>query len=454
METIFLLLAAVAITAFGFSEKIKSVTKKAEHEQSRLQFLLQKYDGLISKEDFERQLDYKIKLKEDEMANQQSEIEDLLAKQKKLTTQINKLRLELCDLEEEEYVQSFGFYQPKYDFITSGDYAIQLKNIRSRQRKMIAEESAGFRPSEMMMNDNLKAGEKLTKNFLKLILAIFNNDCDDAIFKVRHGNINKSKQKVEKSFSRLNKQAKVINCGITEKYLKLKLRELDLQYELECKKQKEREQEQSIRSEERERREIEKAAKEVEELEAREQLRQIEIERVRQEIESAEGEKRKQLEIEKKELEILLSKELKDKEKAISRSKMLKSGYIYVISNIDSFGKDVYRICKTQKSGDPDDYITGMNPVVPFPFDIHYRFTSDEVLETLNYLRQRFHDRRVNEFNERRDFFKVSLDEIIEAVEEVDKKTGALKNIKLDKIPQNYEFYRQMRATGQKQSSE
>lgn len=96
----------------------------------------------------------------------------------------------------------------------------------------------------------------------------------------------------------------------------------------------------------------------------------------------------------------------------------------------------------TKKSGEPDDYVNSMNPVVPFPFDIHLRFVSENALDTLTKLQQRFSDRRVNRVRtERKGFFRVSLDEIIQAVEEI-KQDGVLKNVHPVKTVQAYEYYK------------
>ena len=82
------------------------------------------------------------------------------------------------------------------------------------------------------------------------------------------------------------------------------------------------------------------------------------------------------------------------------------------------------------------------NPSVPFPFDVHFKFFSEDASDTLRQLHQRFNERRINKANERRDFFRVSLDEIFQAVEEIKKETGALKNIQFEKVAQAYEYRR------------
>jgi hypothetical protein len=148
-------------------------------------------------------------------------------------------------------------------------------------------------------------------------------------------------------------------------------------------------------------------------------------------------------------LKNLIAKATGDRERATSRSKMIKSGVIYVLSNTGSLGRDVYRICMT-KSSKPDDYVREMTPIVPFPFDIHFRIESEDASDTLERLRTCFSNRRVNLINGRREFFRVSFDEINQAIDEIAKQTGVLKNIHCERVPEAYEYRRTVAAERRK----
>lgn len=150
-----------------------------------------------------------------------------------------------------------------------------------------------------------------------------------------------------------------------------------------------------------------------------------------------------------KELERLVAEDRSEKENAISESRRLKSGYIYIISNIGSLlGQNIYRICMTSRG---DEYIKEMNPNVPFQFDIHFKIFSEDALDTLQNLHQRFDDKRVNIVNSRRDFFQVSIDEIEAAVKEIQRKSVVFLRIDaFEKFPKAYE-YRQTLAARKKE---
>ena len=443
---IFLLCAVIGGLFFTSKQKLEFVEKTAKREHDRLQTLLQKYDGLKSKEQFERQLDSNILLKENEIKDMERNLSTLAQEQRELKLKTGRLKAEVGELEEETNIQSFGFYQPKYNFISSGDYYLQLKEVKNRQREMIRNGSAAICRSSWVVKDSKKEGEKLAKNLLKLVLTIFNGECDGIISRVKPSSIVVSEEKIKKHFKSLNRLSQVIDCEITEEFLLLKIRELHLQYEAECKRQEEKEQEQELnarmKQEAKDTRKLEEENKKIREAEERERIYQQQLSEALLEQEIAAEQDKRVLETQIQKLRANLAEATSDREEAEQRSRLVKAGYIYVISNIGSLGRDVYRICMTKRSSKEDEYVRLMHPDVPFPFDVHFKFFSEDASETLRQLHQRFNGKRVNRVNLRREFFKTSFDDISQAIEEIQKTTGALKNIQSEKAPQAYEYRR------------
>jgi hypothetical protein len=215
-------------------------------------------------------------------------------------------------------------------------------------------------------------------------------------------------------------------------YRDLKLEELYLTHEFLEKKQEEAEEQRRIREqmreEERERREIEKARKDAEqEVKIREQA----LEKARREIAQATGQHREQLELKIQQINQQLEEALANQTRATSRAQMTKSGYVYIISNIGSFGDNVYKIGMTRRL-EPEERIKELSGAsVPFPFDIHAMIFSENVPETENLLHQYFRDKSVNKVNERKEFFKVTLDEITSAIEKIAKETQTVKKAEI-----------------------
>ena len=116
------------------------------------------------------------------------------------------------------------------------------------------------------------------------------------------------------------------------------------------------------------------------------------------------------------ELEAALAEAHAASERARAMAEMTRSGYVYIISNVGSFGEDVVKIGLTRRL-DPDDRVRELGDAsVPFSFDTHAMIYSDAAPALEFALHKEFADRRINMSNFRKEFFRVSLDEVEEAV--------------------------------------
>ena len=125
----------------------------------------------------------------------------------------------------------------------------------------------------------------------------------------------------------------------------------------------------------------------------------------------------KQLYIDKiKELEDKLRNLEADKKTVLEREANAKAGFVYVISNIGSFGENIYKIGMTRRL-EPMDRIKELSSAsVPFEFDVHAMIFSDNAPELESLLHKHFEKQSVNRVNLRKEFFHVSLDEIEKVV--------------------------------------
>lgn len=405
------------------------------HERNSLRRELSKYDSLTSREDTEKQLDSNIQLK-------QNELKELDSQQESIRTSIKNLQSKLRELQAKEYLISIDDYEPKYDFVESGHYLQRLEQIQETQKEMRDNKRAFICNTQWSRGDGKEGeqkGKEMTDNILKMMKFAFEKQCKYAIKKVSYNNIDKLKQEINDSFTEINGYFRQIKCMISEDYLIWKLRELDIKYELEDKKKEEKSQDQELKRQKIEIEKKEKIDKKVKEVESREKIHQQELDKLRQEMKQtsqAEVEKRKQLEFQIQDFEEKIAQDRMEKETA----KKGNSGHIYIISNIGSLREpDVYRICMTNRKN-PDEYIRDLNPAVPFRFDVHYKIHSENVFDTLEELHNRFNDKRLNKVNSRRDFFKVPLYEIDEAVKEIYRETGILRIEEIKQVPQAYEY--------------
>ena len=97
-----------------------------------------------------------------------------------------------------------------------------------------------------------------------------------------------------------------------------------------------------------------------------------------------------------------------------SMAQLTKMGHVYVISNVGSFRKNVFKIGMTRRL-EPDDRIQELSgAAVPFSFDIHAMIFSQDAPALETAFHTKFADRRINLVNPRKEYFRVSLEEVSE----------------------------------------
>jgi len=351
---------------------------------------------------------------DEQRSNWKTEYETTIEQLELLTRELDRVR----DMAE---MQTFGIYEPQHDYDTSEEYKLSLKEIRDLQKQAIRDKNAAVCDRQWQVEGSTAKGRTMTNRTLRLQLRAFNGEADAAIGKVKYNNVMAIQERLRKAFTAVNKLGESQHCHITPRYLDLKVEELQLAFEYEDKRQEEREEQRAIREQMREEarveKEIEKATREAERDEAKYNEA---LERARSEIAEAEGAKHNKLATKIRELEGRLAEAHENAERAKSRAQLTKSGHVYVISNVGSFGDDFYKIGMTRRL-DPLDRVKELGDAsVPFPFDIHAMIFTEDAPTLENILHRRFADRRVNLANLRREFFAVSLDEIAKVVHEQD----------------------------------
>ena len=324
-----------------------------------------------------------------------------------------KIRKEISLYENKLDLIEFGVYEPIYEFDKSDEYRQEQNKIIELQKEMISSERAAICRTNWTIDGSEAKGKASTKKYIKLTLRAFNGECESLIAKVKWNNVNQMKERITKSFETINKIGESQTVSIQTEYLELKIKELVLEYEYQLKKQNEREElrsaQEALREEEKARREYEQAQKEAEKEEANYQKA---LEKARKEIESTTGEKHDQLQAQIVKLEQELKEAHERKERALSMAQQTKRGHVYIISNIGSFGEQVYKIGMTRRL-EPEDRIKELGDAsVPFQFDIHAMVFSEDAPSLENELHKAFANRKVNLLNFKKEFFKVTLEEI------------------------------------------
>lgn len=355
---------------------------------------------------------------------------------KALDNEINDKKSQVVELDETILLQEFGLYEPIYDFANSDLYKDKLNSIRNHQKQMILEKSAAICNAQWTIDGSASKGRAMTNQNIKQIIRCFNDECDMLVSKVKFNNIETFKDKINKSADQLNRINEANKVILTTDFIKLKIEELQLAYEYEKKKQEEKEEQKRIREQLREeaklQKEIEEARRDIE----KEQTHYFNaLKQINKQLDNCDEIEKGVLLEKKEEIESHLSKletEIKDID---YREANKKAGYVYVISNIGSFGENVYKIGMTRRL-DPQERVDELGDAsVPFTFDIHAMIFCDDAPKLEAALHKAFGDKKVNMINNRREFFNVKLEEIEEVV-----KNNYDKTVDFKKIPEAEQY--------------
>lgn len=166
--------------------------------------------------------------------------------------------------------------------------------------------------------------------------------------------------------------------------------------------------------ESKQKREEKRLAQEVKKAKEQEERYEAMLEKVRQEVgvlnPAAQAKKIADLERQ-------LEEAHEQSQRAQAMAERTKTGFVYVVSNLGSFGEDVVKIGLTRRL-DPSDRVKELGDAsVPFLFDTHAMIYSAEAPALEAALHKKFEDRRINMSNMRKEFFRASIQEVRDAVE-------------------------------------
>lgn len=325
----------------------------------------------------------------------------------------------------DEFV-GYGFYDtPDYLYETSERFAIEIKAVREKQKELIKDDDVIVQTGKNNFNLNLSFIEKILQAQKKLLIRTFNIECDFLIEKVNPSNLERTLTRITALASELEKLSADLRYGFSQTYIQLKLEECKLQFQFRLKKKEEQEEQRLIKEQ---MREEEKARREYEaqmaQAEKEEKLYQNLLEKARTELEKASNEEKQQALLKIQTLEQELAEAKEKSERAKSLAEQTKRGHVYIISNIGSFGEDIYKIGMTRRL-DPMDRVKELGDAsVPFSFDVHAMIYSEDAPRLENELHKKFHNNRVNAINLKKEFFHVSLEKIKEETEKLTNNTA------------------------------
>ena len=374
----------------------------------------------------------------------------------KLISQIGELKTGYTNLKKEHDVYyddlemvSYGHYTPHYDFVDAVSYKNKLTEIRNKQKRLIKNKQAILCDTEWSVLGSKEKGRIMTNRTIKLGLNAFNVQSDNTILKVTFSNITNSEERLKRIKDNINKLLQPNHCYITNDFFQLKIQELYLAYEYAEKIQQEKEEQRHIKQH---MREEAKALREMEKAEAEakkeEEIAAKALEKARKEVEGAASDQQLVYEAQLRELEEKLKEAQEKKKRVISMAQQTRKGHIYVISNIGSFGDSVYKIGMTRRL-EPMDRVKELgDSSVPFEFDVHAMICAEDAPDLEKKLHQSFHNLRVNRINNRKEFFKLNLNEIENKCREL-----GVENVRFTKLAEAKEYRETLSILNQEQST-
>lgn len=324
-----------------------------------------------------------------------------------------RLKHEVAIFDERIAFAEMGVYEPHFEFSDSEQYKSAIDTVRGEQKEMISDKTAIYCTKNWMVEGSAAKGQVMTNRNIRLTLRAFNNECDAAISNTRWNNVNAMEKRIDRAREQIDKMNESNAIYISNDYLKLKRDELFLTHEyrerLKAEKEERSEAARLAKDEQKLVRDMERA----EEEEAR-YLRLLA--KAKAEAQSITG---PQLDVFADQIRIL-ERDLAEAHAKVLRAQAMaertKSGYVYIISNIGSFGADVVKIGLTRRL-DPADRVRELGDAsVPFVFDTHAIIYSDDAPALERSLHSEFQSVRVNGQNFRKEFFRATIDQVEEAV--------------------------------------
>ena len=383
--------------------KISDLLLKSETRVNELEKL---YSDPIEREKIVSKLDNQI-------AESEHQISDLREDYKSKKQNLDRVKQIAAIYDETVEIGDLGFYQRHFRFDDSDSYKEEIKGICEKQKEMVRSKKAVDMAGDWTVDGSRAEGRKLETRTFRMIMRAFNGECDAAISAVTWRNSETMRKRIKRSCEQINKENAVLGASISPEYLDLKISELELTIEQQEKRKEERDALAEARRAEREEKKLLEEARRAENKEAEAKSR---LDKTRTEAERAVGAELRALEEKIARMTVELEEAHNRTERARSMAEQTKLGHIYVVSNEGSFGPGVFKIGMTRRL-DPHDRIKELGDAsVPFRFDTHALIFSEDAPALETALHFEFDHVRVNAANTRKEFFRMSLNDVETAV--------------------------------------
>lgn len=306
-------------------------------------------------------------------------------------------------LSDQQVLQDVGIYRYHHPLEDAAAYKDRLRELELQVDDFVKGRRAVLAADMFTFGGSLAKGRRMVADLSKLMLRAYNAEADSCVRSLRSGNAVTATRRLERAVSAIEKLGAMMEMRINPDYHALRVAEIELTADYQMKVQEERERAREERELLREQRRAEQElAAERERLEKERAHYATALAGLRAAGDLAAADE--------------LAARLGQIDAAIEandyRIANIRAGYVYVISNVGAFGPNVVKIGMTRRL-EPRDRVRELGDAsVPFTYDVHALFFSDDAVTLENELHKEFADRRMNWVNPRREFFFATPEEV------------------------------------------
>jgi len=321
--------------------------------------------------------------------------------------ELAQLRAELVETRTEHLLQSAGVYEYAHPLADAVAYKERLTRVRSDIKTAVTGRRAVTGSTDWTVNGSRAQGAKMVKDFSTLMLRAYNAEADNCVRTVKPHTLPSVRNRLDKTRLAIAKLGRTMSIAIAENYHWMRIHEIELAADYLTKVEAEREliraQKEAAREEERARREFERQREKLVKEQAH--YRSAYDRMLAQAAPNPDAVEQLREQLERLGADIASVEE---------RAANTRAGYVYVISNIGSFGEQVVKVGMTRRL-EPMDRVRELGDAsVPFRFDVHALVFSDDAVGLEGRLHAALAERRVNKVNQHREFFRTTPAEVRE----------------------------------------
>lgn len=296
-------------------------------------------------------------------------------------------------MDKNKIINTINEYQDKVAF-----------NLSMQKELKIKEEHMIIPYDEFAINGSLEEGNEMFRSVAKVGCSLFDETCKNIENNIKISNIDNSIEKIKQCYNKINKNLSPFEVRISSQYLELKISNCKNKWNILFAKSQLKE--------------IERSEKEIikEQLKEEKQIqRELDkLERQKNDLQYKFNQKLKDTQI----YDDNIKRDIDNIENSINKNKYAlthkRSGYVYVVSNSD-MKEGQYKIGITRRSVEDRMKELGSGASHSFGMNVHGYVYCDDCFEVESKLHRYFAERRVNQVNPRKEWFKTTLPEIKQA---------------------------------------